>query len=242
MPKIMKRSPTAYNFLTKDKELRTRLISENPEWKQTDVMSEYSRLWNSWDATDKQKYVDLAREAKEAFTPPPSDEETSDDSTPTHQEVIMRPKKARTSFFCYLHNAEVRNKTKEENPDLKVTELTTLISTQWKAFSDEDKQPWKDISDKEKVDLLENPQMVEKKVNKKKNKKKSQEDQETTSHNSSKELEKVYMDLLEKQQRFYMDQLEKKQKFYMDLLDERIASALAHIAPKLEERPRQIET
>jgi hypothetical protein len=49
MTKIMKRSPTTYNFLTKDKELRARLISENTDWKQTDETWDWKQTDETWD-------------------------------------------------------------------------------------------------------------------------------------------------------------------------------------------------
>jgi len=55
MPQIKKRAPTAYNFLTKDKELREQIKREHPDWKNGDILSEYSRLWYPCQTTNEIK-------------------------------------------------------------------------------------------------------------------------------------------------------------------------------------------
>ena len=57
---------------------------------------------------------------------------------------------------------------KQENPTHKVTDLSKLIGAEWKQLSEEDKQPFVDLHEKEKKDLLENPIYIEKKVKKSK--------------------------------------------------------------------------
>ena len=174
MPQIKKRSPTAYNFLTKDKELRAHMLRENPEWKQPQVMAEYSRLWKTWTPEEKEKYILLAEQAKKEFEQAKEAAPLDSDSAPSDSEsaIVEKPKKARTPFFCYLHDPEVRAAAKEAHPDLKVAQLTKEISSDWKAMSEDEQAPWKQKSEDEKEELLKNPIMVKRKT-KKKSKKKS---------------------------------------------------------------------
>ena len=58
-----------------------------------------------------------------------------------------------TPFFCYLHNVEVRNKVKEEHPDL-IPISDSLICSQWMTLSEVEKQPWKVLSLLEELDLV----------------------------------------------------------------------------------------
>ena len=51
------------------------------------------------------------------------------------------PKKACSSWIFYTN--EMRPKVREENPDKKMTELTTIMSEMWRNLSDEDKKPYK---------------------------------------------------------------------------------------------------
>ena len=51
------------------------------------------------------------------------------------------PKRASTAWIFYT--SETRIKLREENPDKKMTELTTIMSEMWRNLSDEDKEPYR---------------------------------------------------------------------------------------------------
>ena len=51
------------------------------------------------------------------------------------------PKRSCSSWIFFT--MEMRPKVKEENPDKKTTELTTIMSEMWRDFSDEQKQPYR---------------------------------------------------------------------------------------------------
>lgn len=167
MPQIKKRAPTAYNFLTKDKELREQIKRDHPDWKNGDILSEYSRFWKSWGPDKKKKYQDLADQAKKEF----QEASGSSSSSDSEGETTTRHKKAMTAFFHYLHDPDVKSKAKEENPDLKLTELTKVISSQWKELSNQDKEPWKEKSKQQALELEKNPIIVTKKTRSSKAKK-----------------------------------------------------------------------
>ena len=58
------------------------------------------------------------------------------------------PKRATTAYFFFT--ADMRERVKEENPDLKVTEIAKVIGAKWKALTDEEKQKYNDMADKDK--------------------------------------------------------------------------------------------
>ena len=51
------------------------------------------------------------------------------------------PKRASTAWIFYT--TEMRPKVRDENPDKKMPELTTIMSEMWRNLSDEDKEPYK---------------------------------------------------------------------------------------------------
>lgn len=51
------------------------------------------------------------------------------------------PKRASTAWIFYT--TETRPKVHDENPDKKMTELTTIMSEMWRNLTDEDKEPYR---------------------------------------------------------------------------------------------------
>ena len=58
------------------------------------------------------------------------------------------PKRAMTSFMVF--SGEMRNKVKEENPDMKLVEIASELGRRWKALTDEEKKPYQDKADADK--------------------------------------------------------------------------------------------
>lgn len=156
--KIKKRSPTAYNFLVKDQVLRKTIKEQNPDWTHPQVMAEFSRLWKRYTPEEKQPYVDQAARAKAEFQP------SANTTTNTQPTFTEKPKRAKTAFFHYLYDTNIRDHVKSTNPNLKGSEITKIISEQWSKLSLDEKQPWEQKHLQEKQELIDNPQMVQKKV------------------------------------------------------------------------------
>lgn len=150
-----KRPPTAYNFVTKDTALKERLRLEHPDWTHQEMMSEFSRLWTEgFSEEEKQKYFDQAKEARDNWSPP-------DD---TKKEITQIAKRAQSAYLHFA--ASRREELKKENPSLKITEMSKIIGNEWKELSEDEKQPFIEKHEKEKLDLLENPVYREKKIKK----------------------------------------------------------------------------
>lgn len=148
---MSKRAPSAYNFLTKDKELRSQLLKENPEWSQSDLMVKYGELWRSWTPEQRQKYIDQANEAKQSFVP----------TNQTRTNNIMRKKRAKTPYFHYLYDEDTRKEIEKNNPGIKQARLTKIAAERWNNLTESQKQPWYLKYEEEKKQLLENPIMIE---------------------------------------------------------------------------------
>tara|TARA_B100000902_G_scaffold318447_1_gene310373 strand:+ start:331 stop:918 length:588 start_codon:yes stop_codon:yes gene_type:complete len=58
------------------------------------------------------------------------------------------PKRASSAWIFYT--SEKRSELHEENPDKKMTELTTIMSEMWRNLTDEEKKPYKDLETKDR--------------------------------------------------------------------------------------------
>jgi len=56
---------------------------------------------------------------------------------------------------------EMRSKVKEENPDKKTTELTTIMSEMWRDYSDEQKKPYKLLEQNDKERFTKDKEVYE---------------------------------------------------------------------------------
>jgi len=52
------------------------------------------------------------------------------------------PKRPTSAYFYYA--GDVRPGIREENPDMKITEVMSQIGAQWRELSDEDKKPYEE--------------------------------------------------------------------------------------------------
>ena len=71
----------------------------------------------------------------------------------------LKPKRGRSSYFCFKDSDQARAKFSEEMPEfwnselnrpMKVSEMTKFASKLWKAMEDEDRQPFVEMAKKEK--------------------------------------------------------------------------------------------
>ena len=108
--------------------------------------------WSSLDNSAKKKYKQMVEKEE------PIRENEADISDNSE----YKPKKACTPYIHYLYDPEIRDPVKLANPELKSSDLTKIIASQWNELNDKDKTPWVEKSNKEKISLRENPIMVKK--------------------------------------------------------------------------------
>ena len=53
---------------------------------------------------------------------------------------VPAPKRATTAFFYFT--ADIREQTKKDNPDLKMSDLAKIHGEKWKALSEDEREPY----------------------------------------------------------------------------------------------------
>jgi len=143
-----KRGPSPYNCYTKDTTIRKDIRDQHPEWSVSQVMSEIASRWKALSVEDRQKYIDQSNKEK-----------ISSISSITHT-TVTKAKRSRTPYMFYLYDPKIREPVRTNNPEFKPSDITSYIAKKWNALSLDDKQPWVDMSQKEKQELAENPIMI----------------------------------------------------------------------------------
>ena len=98
-----------------------------------DIAKQCGVQWNSMDTKQKKKYIDQAEKKKKAYKKVKAeyDAELAKDA---------KPKRPSTAFF--LFSAARRPSIKENNPDLKVTEIAKLLGAEWKLLDAKGKEKY----------------------------------------------------------------------------------------------------
>jgi len=120
------------------------------EYKKTEEYTTYQQALADWKA-DTKKW----KKADEMDVD--SDDEPLKVSMPRKPKDEKCPKRPLTSYFLYAK--DVRAATKEENPDMAITEIAKEISKKWKLLTEEEKKPFNDeaaaLKEKYKKDVEE---------------------------------------------------------------------------------------
>ena len=151
---MSKRPLSAYNYFTKDTELREKIKNENPDWSNSKIMAHLGELWRDMDDTSKSPYLAKASDEKKNWIP-------IEENPPKKVEIKTRNKKAKSPYFQYLYDPAVRKPIQDENPEWKPKQLTTAIATKWNSLTDEQKKPWIKKTETEKLELIANPILVQ---------------------------------------------------------------------------------
>jgi hypothetical protein len=174
---------TAIYFYQRDPSEVKAAKDEYPDYSDKQVRDHLKEVWDELEVEDREPYEEKSRESK-ANSPKnksskskspkskspkskspkskaPKSKSPKNTKSNTPKEQTMRPKKAKTAFFCYLYDPDIRSAaaphvTKESN-------LTSVISAQWRELEEEGKQKWRDVSEQEKAELQDNPVLVAKK-------------------------------------------------------------------------------
>jgi hypothetical protein len=154
-----KRAQTSY-FLFVAAE-RDAVKEANPDAGVTDITKILGARWGQMDDAakapyEKQAAADKVRYAEELKTWQAAhpDEVAAMDAQGKRGRATKKkqknggPKRATTAYFYFT--ADMRERVKEENPGLKVTEIAKVIGAKWKALTEEEKQKYNDMADKDK--------------------------------------------------------------------------------------------
>ena len=101
---------------------RTKFREDNPEMSMCQITKALTEVWHKLTEDEKKKYIDLALDDKKRYEKEMEALGATGAVKPTNsakkaaKEATGAPKKPLTVYFIYL--AEVRVKTKEDNPEL----------------------------------------------------------------------------------------------------------------------------
>ena len=129
--KKQKRSPSAYAlFLKQSQDAIKAAAGEDADF--STRQKKASDMWKNMSEEDKKPFVEQSQELKKAFNEKKDKEEAS--------KGPKKPKRSPSAYLCYA--SSVRAGLRDENPGLKMTDITKMIGTAWKALSDEEKKPF----------------------------------------------------------------------------------------------------
>ena len=158
-PNAPKRGKTAYIYFCSDKraeakeelgddakstEVTALLAKMWKDLKEDDDRSEELEKYNKMAADDKARYQDETKKVDEVVVDEVVDDikpvvkkskKVVDDNTP-----VVKKSKTGYTYFCQ----STRESVKDDNPEMKATEVTKELARLWKELSDEDKQDWSD--------------------------------------------------------------------------------------------------
>ncbi len=130
---------------------RDKLRKENPDAKMTEITKLASAQWKAISPADRAPWDAKALEDKERYATEMSTYVAPEPVfvLPKKKKVKSAVKKATNPWMAYL-NAN-RNKLREENPEVKMTDITKMASVAYKALSDADRTEWVAIAEADKV-------------------------------------------------------------------------------------------
>ena len=122
-PDAPKRPQSSYFLFMNDR--RPALQKEKPELKFGELTKVLTDDWKSLSDKDKKKYEDMAAKDKERY-----EKECEEKGIGKKKKTDDGPKKAQSSFF--LFSADMREKYKKSDPDMKFGDVAKKIAEDWK--------------------------------------------------------------------------------------------------------------
>ncbi|CAH0488945.1 hypothetical protein KXD40_005931 [Peronospora effusa] len=146
-----KRALSAFMFFSND--IRDTVKKEMPELQFLEISSEIGRRWKKITDEERRPYDELAAadkrrylEEKEDYVPDPSFETTKGSRKKKDPNA---PKRALSAYFFFCN--DIRQETRDENPNKKITEIATLLAEKWRALPDKKRLKYQKMHDEAKV-------------------------------------------------------------------------------------------
>lgn len=145
-PNAPKRAMSSYMLYVREN--RKRLAEENPECKQTQLMSLAGQQWKALTAEDKGIYEGMHAKDKKRYEKemssytPPAGMTASGKRKIKKEKDPNAPKRPSTPYFAFMN--EKRAEIKAENPDAGVADIGKLGGKAWGLLDDESKQEYTD--------------------------------------------------------------------------------------------------
>lgn len=118
--KSRKRAPSAFDIFKKEKKEDIKKLAG--ESGLGTFQTKAAEIWKSLSEEEKAPYKEKSKKEKENFK---------------KSTGPVKPKRPASAYLCFAN--EKRSGYKEKNPDLKMTDITKLISAEWKKTTDRDK-------------------------------------------------------------------------------------------------------
>jgi hypothetical protein len=151
--KKRKRARSAYTLYSSDPSVREKVKSAHPEADFGALSKLIAIQWKELSSDDKTHYEEASATEKEKMA---IDKLTSGEQAPCKVR-----KRARSAYTLYTMNIEVKSKVKIDHPDAGFSDFSKILASQWKALSDEDRQPYIDANIKEKEEMAANPPVLD---------------------------------------------------------------------------------
>lgn len=143
-PNAPKKWKTSYIFFCSEQ--RELLRNQNEKYKPTEITSKLADMWRKLSPSERVKYQELSNADKERYVEEKSNYSHTEESKNNEKNLIKRP----TSSYMYFC-MDVRPKFKKENPNLTAKELTSQLGKKWNNLSDEEKTPYIERQNKDKL-------------------------------------------------------------------------------------------
>ena len=134
---------------------RERVKTENPDAKFGDIAKILSQEFKGLPENEKEQWKDLAAKDKERYqremedyVPPSDDSEDDGKRKKKKKKDPNAPKRNQTAFFIYsnMHRATV----KETNPEAGFGDIAKIISKQFKALSEKEREKYDKLAAEDK--------------------------------------------------------------------------------------------
>jgi hypothetical protein len=148
-PKGVKRARPAYQFFCNEK--RKELQEENEDLAFGDVNKMLGEMWGNLSDKERRPYEKKAEADKKRYREQFDDAEQKAIASGEYSPNPLRNiKKPRTSYLCYSTDPAIRKKySKKAGGDIK--ELMRILGAQWKKMALEEKQPYVDLAEEDKL-------------------------------------------------------------------------------------------
>ena len=145
---------------------RAKVKEENPEASVTDIMKLLGARWGALGdgklkyeeqaAADKVRYADELKQWQSDHPEEAAAMEAQAGSARAGTKKAKKeakkanggPKRGTTAYFFFT--ADIREKTKAENPEAKITDMAKIMGAKWKELTGEHKQKYVDLAEKDK--------------------------------------------------------------------------------------------
>jgi len=120
------KTPSSYLLFAMD--ARKDIIEKDPTLKLGDVSKECGKLWKEISADDKEEWKNKANLLKE-------------EARSSHPVVVKKEKRVPSSYILFAMSE--RKRIVDENPDMKLGDISKMCGTLWKGLSETEKEHWK---------------------------------------------------------------------------------------------------